>query len=239
MRAIKVFAVTLRAAAGVRIIAGMRSIRNFSLILVIAALAFALACTRSYEIARRPFVHAEIPEDFPKLPLRVALVKTSALDRVPAGVGEKYGLDKQLGLAIANGLFDAARLAVEQVEWVEEPTGKEFDLICVPQNPYFEFRKHRENRFLVQFTMEVIVREVDTGRERGLLLQSEGVPGRRPAVPVAYRSLATGAQQKAGVTGALTHGTRFEQAINNALFYLSLDFAEKLRKRGESILRAR
>ena len=196
----------------------------------------ALGCMRGYQVATHPFVHAQIPDDFPKLPLRVALIKTPAMEKISVNVGEEHRLGEALGRAAFQGLFDAARLSVRHVEILDQPPAAGFDLICTPTNPYFQWRKNADRRAIVQITMEVMVREVATGKEWGLLLEAEGRPGRRPAVPIEYESLLTGEEKQGGVTGAIIRGSRFEEAINNALFYLALDFADKLRKRGEKIL---
>lgn len=202
-------------------------------------LAAGLGCARGYHVAPVPFVHSEIPGDLPRLPLRVALVRTAAMDTVATGVGEQQDLGGAIARAAVRGLYEAARLVATDVQQFDGAAVGEFDLICTPTNPFFEMRRHREDRFIVNLTLEVTVLEVATGRERGLLLSAEGRPGRRPAVPIKVRSLDGRMTRRAGVTGAVVDATHFEQAVNNALFYLALDFYDKLHARGEALVRAR
>jgi len=209
----------------------------FFLIGVVALLATVPGCARGVRVASVPFVHSEVPADLPRLPLRVALVRTPAMATIPTSVGEKDDLGGAMARSAMRGLYDAARLVVTDVQLFDgEPVG-DFDLVCTPTNPFFELRQNHDDRFIVNLTMEVIVRETRTGRERGLLLAAQGRPGRRPAVPIEVRSLDGRVRRRAGVTGALVDATYFEQAVNNALFHLSLDFQEKLSTRAAALLR--
>jgi hypothetical protein len=218
-------------------IAPMR--RFFLPVVMIAVLVGSAGCARSFRIAGAPFVHSEVPADFPKAPLTVALVDSRAMRRIPTTVGKKFDLDKLLAAGAMQGLYDAARLVAQHVVRVAPGEASEADLICTPSNPTFELRRHPEDRFIVLLTMEVTVRDAATGKERGLLLSSEGRPGRRPAVPIEATLPDNGRRVGGGVTGALISGSPFEQAVNNALFWLALDFSEKLMAPARDAARAR
>lgn len=209
-------------------------------IFILLALSWALlaagGCAEHLTVAPHPFVLSEVPDDFPKLPLRVAVVRTDAMKKFPNPLDPDLKLGEKMATAAFNGIVEAARLvATEVVAFDGQPVGQ-FDLVCLPTNPYMDVRTNRSGRPTVYLTMEVLLRTADN-RERGLLLEADGHPGRRRAVPIRLEPSDGGPSREAGVMGAIIYGSHFEEAVNNALFYLALDFAEKLRKRGEQILR--
>jgi len=209
------------------------------IILVFAALGFAsiTGCAKSYVIADQPFLVAEAPADLPKMPLRVAIVRTPAMKRVAVGFDEDGEYGSRLAAAMLNGMQTAATLSIRQVDLVEQtPTGG-YDIICLPANPYFDVRRSRRNMVEVTLTLEVTIVETATGKQKGMLLEAEGVPGKRPAIPIQIQTRRGVERTQAGVTGALIYSSRLDQAVNNALFYLSLDFGEKLQKRALEMLR--
>ncbi len=195
------------------------------------------ACGRMFFIADHPFVLAEEPPGMPRLPLRVAILRTPAMRKIPTKIGQDELYGERLAIALMQGLRDAGSLVVKEI-WVAETMPQtDVDLICLPTNPYFDAQWDERKHLRVTMTLEVTVIESRTGAQRGLLLQAEGTPGRRPALPVHISDPDTSETWNAGVTGAWVQSSRFDQAVNNALFYLSLDFAEKLQKRGAQYLR--
>jgi len=209
----------------------------FLIMLMLTPAAFFLACAPTFTVAEHPFVLAEAPSGLPRLPLRVVLLRTPAMQRIPT----EYGRDEHFGERLANaamqGLRDAAALVVTDVAIADQIPAGNIDLLCLPTNPYFEATWDEHQKLHVTITLEITVIEPRTGAQRGLLLQGEGAPGRRPAVPIQLSSNDSGEAWNVGVTGARVHGSRFDEAVNNALFYLSLDFAQKLQKRGAQYLR--
>jgi len=193
-------------------------------------------CGHYYVVAPHPFVLAEIPPDLPRQPVRVALVRTPAMQKFPTGIGAKERFSERAADAAFQGLADAASLIAAHVETLDHTPTAGFDLVCIPINPYFHVRQEHGHHYLVTLTLEVTVIETASGNKRGLLLEAEGATGKRPVVSLETIGAAT-EQKPAGVTGALIDGGNFDEAVNNALFYLALDFAEKLKKRAEQFVR--
>jgi len=201
----------------------------------------AIACTARYRIAAEPFVPADVPAGFRPLPLKVAIVRTEQMQRIPTDFGEKEGVDRQLAEAALHGLVTAAGLVAEEAALLEAPPAAgDFDLVFIPTNPYLEIGKNEYRELLITITFDVIVQETGDNKERRMLLEGEGQAGKRPALPVKFRSYPDGPKMRIGVTGALLYDlTHLEQALNNALFRLSLNFAKELHRRGERLLENR
>lgn len=212
---------------------------TLSLIIAGCLCLLGFGCANVFVIADHPFVIAEQPSDMPQFPLRVAIVRTAAMSKFETPFPEKELVGERLARATLDGLAVGASLVFAEVRVVDQEPTTGFDLVCLPTNPYFEMREGREVRVTVELTLEVIVKEPATGVERGLLLAGQGAPGRRPAVPIRINDPETGGEMTAGVTGALVHGGALSEAMNNALFYLSLDFAVKMQKRGRQVYRRR
>ena len=212
--------------------------RIVSLFLLFALSALPMGgCAKVFVIAEHPFIIAEVPENLPKQPLRVALVQTEAMAEIPTSFGGRDDFDRRLARSVMQGLADAGSLVVEQFDRVDEIPTTGYDLVCLPSNPYFESRRDRRYKYIITMTLEVTVLELSTGNKRGMLLEASGIAEKRPAVPIRISTPDREQTFTAGVTGALVYGGYFEQALNNALFYLSLSFAEKLQKRGARYMR--
>ncbi len=196
-------------------------------------------CAKVFFVADEPFLIAEQPPEMPHFPLRVAIVRTAAMGAFSTPFPQKERVGERLAEATIAGLAAGASLVFAEVHILAEEPASGFDLVCLPTNPYFEMREGREPRVNIELSLEVVVKEPATGHERSLLLSGSGGPGRRPAVPIRISDPDTGLGVTAGVTGALVHGGAISQAMNNALFYLSLDFAMKMQHRGRQAYRRR
>lgn len=205
---------------------------RFVFLLLLPMIAFPIGCARRYFVADHPFVLAEVPANLPRIPVSVALVKSDAMERFDLDISSDDEFGSRVAAAAMQGLYDAASLIVSEVRLVDSAAVEPADITCIPTNPYISIRRDRQRRVAVSITLEVTVIEKGTGTQRGLLLSAEGSAGKRPAVPIRVCPPGCDQEWQIGVTGALLYyGTYFEQAVNNALFFLSLDFAEKLQKR--------
>jgi hypothetical protein len=200
------------------------------IICLFALVAFDCAST-VLMVAPQPFVVADAPADLRRLPLRVAIVRTPALNALPAELEDDDAFGKKLTAALLRGMQAAASLTVQTVDITDDPPAGAYDLVVFPTNPYFEIEPDRERHWVVTMTLEVIVRDAATGQERALLIEATGPSGKRPVVTLQMPGTNGAPARTVGVMGAPIQAGRFTQAINNALFYLSLDFAEKFHKR--------
>jgi hypothetical protein len=213
---------------------------RFRLLAVVALAALAAAgCSSAVMIARQPVIYSEVPPDFPRLPLRVALVRTTAMREFPNPFTGFKNLGKQMADAAMQGMLAGAQLAVSQADLLDEAPTAGYDLICTPVNPYFDWQPDMHRRGVFTLSMEVVVRDPRSGAERGMLLEAEGKPGHRPKALIEARPVDGGPSKKAGLIGPPFRASDFEEAANHALFFLGVDFAEKLRKRGEQMLAER
>lgn len=199
------------------------------------------ACTARYLIANEPFVPAAVPAEFQPLPLKVAVVRTEQMQRIPVDFGEKEELDRVLAEAAMRGLLAAAGLVFQEAVLLDAPPAAGvYDMVFTPTNPYLELGKNEYRELLVTITFDVIVQEAGDTKERRMLLEGQGRTGKRPVVPVKLKSFPDGPKMRVGVTGALLYDTSpLEQALNNALFRLSLNFAKELHRRGMRLLESR
>ncbi len=209
------------------------------LLVALGVCSLTAGCAKVFFVADEPFLIAEQPPDMPQFPLRVAIVRTDAMGAFVTPFPEKERVGERLAKATIAGLAASASLVFDEVRIVDEEPTAGFDLVCLPTNPYFEMREGREPRVSIELSLEVVVKEPATGNRRSLLLSGIGGPGRRPAVPIRVSDPDTGLGMTAGVTGALVPGGPVSQAMNNALFYLSLDFAMKMQHRGRQVYRRR
>jgi len=211
--------------------------RRLHLLWFCAALLVA-GCASPWAIARHPFIVSEAPPDFPRLPVHVALVRTAAMRAFPTQIGGKDPIGERLAAAAMEGMLAAARLLVAQADLYDAAAPAGYDLVCTPTNPFLEIRNDRDG-LVVTLSLEVVVRDSAEAPVRGMLLTGEGRPGRRPTAPIDARPSDGGPAKTAGVMGAPIYASPLEEALNNALFYLSLDFAEKLRKRAQKTVEQR
>jgi hypothetical protein len=214
----------------------MRTLVCVILTATFCAAALLTGCGPLFVVAEHPFVVAEAPADLPRLPLRVVLLRTPAMQRFPVKIGRDEHFGERLAWSTMQGLRDAASLVAAGATISEDMPMSDVDLICLPSNPYFDAQWDERRRLTVTITLEVTVIEPRTNTQRGLLLQAEGRPGRRPDMPLRISSPGSMQTWTVGVTGAWINGGGFDEAVNNALFHLCLDFAEKLQKRGVQYL---
>jgi hypothetical protein len=211
--------------------------RKFLFLLLASALV-AAGCSSPLRIAGRPFIVSDVPPDFPRLPLRIAVVRTGAMQAFPTRLAEKELLGQKLAESALQGMVEAARLIAVQADLLDAPPAAGYDLILTPANPYFDLQSDSEGLH-VTLSLDVAVRDPARQKERGLLLSGEGRPGRRRTAPVELQPRDGGPAKIAGVMSAPIHASPIEEALNNALFYLALDCAEKLYKRGQQIIQDR
>ncbi|MCZ7583871.1 MAG: hypothetical protein M5R36_11330 [Deltaproteobacteria bacterium] len=191
----------------------MTALRRSVVVLLLLA---AAACARPVQVAP-PYKLVEAHPPEPPLDVAVAIVRPASL--VEPGRDFDNELAARLDSALLQGFVDATRSIAARAVLVDRAPASGFDYVVLPSNFYYS----RGGGMLVSMSMDVHVRRTADGREFALLIEGESGPGPRPVV----------AWENGGrtlhLTGAYLHNEAYGQALNNALFHLTWDYAKKCR----------
>lgn len=193
----------------------MRTRFPLALIGVLAALLSACAPPLHFGQA---FHVAQQPEAQKKAPLSVAIVRRPHFAKFP-------GMNAELNSAVDKALFDGLREAtsamVRDVAVLDEMPAAGFDAVVQVS----DFYKEVDPGPSVTLSMDVTILRLSDGHKIGMLVEGIGRPGPRP--------IATWMRDDGeyGVMGSTLRNPREGQAINNALFALIFDFAQKFDRR--------
>jgi len=187
-------------------------------------------CGHLIQVAQNPLEVQSIDGSLDKKDLRIAVIRTENLAKqLPATIDDTF--DTRLAEAIIKTIANSAAVIYQHVEVVQNREQiAPFDAVLIPENPFMEARYDNRGRLFVTMTLEIRVVGKE-GRERGLLLEVEGITKGRPAKEI------TIGEAKVGVVGGVITGKDgFARAVNAALFEMGIAAIPKIDKAVEKVL---
>jgi hypothetical protein len=195
---------------------------NIFKVLMASLLFLAIACTSAIRIAP-PLQIDGTPDEQKKDPLSAAVVREAFVIGIKSET--EPALASKVRDALIQGLADATKIIVARADIVEKKPDSGYDFAVIPANFYYSVEPSGD----IVMSMDVSVVRLKDGKVFGMLIEGSGQPGPRPIMNW------KGREKTVNISGTFLANGSYGRALNNALFYLTLDYLNKLDRRMESI----